>query len=109
MIHATLSYMFSVISDVDLIILNLLPPLNEKNLPWIDVIHPIVVHFVIAMALGAVVVLWVPLTEEFLIRGYLWKCLAHLTKNKRILVTGVVFGFLHFFQKRPRAYLWELK
>ena len=31
--------------------LELLPPLNDKNLPWIDVIHPIVVHFVIAMAL----------------------------------------------------------
>ena len=35
--------------------IELLPPLNEKNLPWIDVIHPIVVHFVIAMALIAVV------------------------------------------------------
>ena len=31
--------------------LDLLPPLNDKNLPWLDVIHPIVVHFVIAMAL----------------------------------------------------------
>ena len=35
--------------------LELLPPLNDKNLPWIDVIHPIVVHFVIAMALITVV------------------------------------------------------
>ena len=35
--------------------IELLPALNEKNLPWIDVIHPIVVHFVIAMALIAVV------------------------------------------------------
>ncbi len=35
--------------------LELLPSLNEKNLPWIDVLHPIVVHFVIAMALIAVV------------------------------------------------------
>jgi uncharacterized membrane protein len=33
----------------------LLPPLNDKNLPWLDVIHPIVVHFVIAMALISVV------------------------------------------------------
>ncbi|MDA7490949.1 DUF2231 domain-containing protein [Synechococcus sp. AH-707-M23] len=33
----------------------LLPPLNDKNLPWLDVIHPIVVHFVIAMALITVV------------------------------------------------------
>ena len=30
---------------------HLLPPLNDKNLPWMDVLHPIVVHFVIAMAL----------------------------------------------------------
>ena len=35
--------------------LKLLPPLNDKNLPWLDVIHPIVVHFVIAMALITVV------------------------------------------------------
>ena len=35
--------------------LELLPPLNDKNLPWLDVIHPFVVHFVIAMALITVV------------------------------------------------------
>jgi uncharacterized membrane protein len=29
--------------------LELLPPLNDHNLPWMDTIHPIVVHFVIAM------------------------------------------------------------
>lgn len=34
---------------------NLLPPLNEHNLPYPDTIHPIVVHFVIAMVLFAVV------------------------------------------------------
>jgi uncharacterized membrane protein len=33
---------------------DLLPPLNEHNLPWMDTIHPIVVHFVIAMAVIAV-------------------------------------------------------
>ena len=33
----------------------LLPPLNDHNLPWMDTIHPIVVHFVIAMALVAFV------------------------------------------------------
>lgn len=33
----------------------LLPPLNDHNLPWMDTIHPIVVHFVIAMALIAFV------------------------------------------------------
>ncbi|MFO7628651.1 MAG: DUF2231 domain-containing protein [Prochlorococcaceae cyanobacterium] len=31
--------------------LELLPALNDHNLPWIDTIHPIVVHFVIAMGL----------------------------------------------------------
>ena len=35
--------------------LELLPALNDKNLPWLDVIHPIVVHFVISMALITVV------------------------------------------------------
>jgi len=35
--------------------LELLTPLNEKNLPWLDVIHPIIVYFVIAMALIPVV------------------------------------------------------
>lgn len=33
---------------------NLLPPLNNHNLPYPDTIHPIVVHFVIAMVLFAV-------------------------------------------------------
>lgn len=32
-----------------------LPPLNAHNLPWMDTIHPIVVHFVIAMAAISVV------------------------------------------------------
>jgi uncharacterized membrane protein len=32
----------------------LLPPLNDHNLPWMDTVHPIVVHFVIAMAVIAV-------------------------------------------------------
>ena len=33
----------------------LLPALNDHNLPWMDTIHPIVVHFVIAMAVISVV------------------------------------------------------
>ena len=32
---------------------HLLPPLNDHNLPYPDTIHPIVVHFVIAMVLFA--------------------------------------------------------
>ncbi|MFL0740620.1 MAG: DUF2231 domain-containing protein, partial [Prochlorococcus sp.] len=35
--------------------LELLPKLNDQNLPWIDTIHPIVVHLVIATALISVV------------------------------------------------------
>jgi uncharacterized membrane protein len=35
--------------------LDYLPPLNEHNLPYPDTIHPIVVHFVIAMVLFAFV------------------------------------------------------
>jgi uncharacterized membrane protein len=34
--------------------LEFLPPLNDHNLPYPDTIHPIVVHFVIAMVLFAV-------------------------------------------------------
>jgi uncharacterized membrane protein len=34
--------------------LNYLPPLNDHNLPYPDTIHPIVVHFVIAMVLFSV-------------------------------------------------------
>lgn len=34
--------------------LEYLPPLNEHNLPYPDTMHPIVVHFVIAMVLFAV-------------------------------------------------------
>ncbi|UBF29314.1 DUF2231 domain-containing protein [Kovacikia minuta CCNUW1] len=33
--------------------LDFLPPLNDHNLPYPDTIHPIVVHFVIAMVLFA--------------------------------------------------------
>jgi uncharacterized membrane protein len=35
--------------------LEYLPPLNDHNLPYPDTIHPIVVHFVIAMVLFAVI------------------------------------------------------
>ena len=41
--------------QLGIVVMSLLPALNEKNLPWIDVIHPIVVHFVIAMTLIAVI------------------------------------------------------
>jgi len=47
--------MVSIFTKLYPTISSLLPPLNEKNLPWIDVIHPIVVHFVIAMSLVAVI------------------------------------------------------
>ena len=41
--------------QLGLVVMTLLPALNEKNLPWLDVIHPIIVHFVIAMTLIAVI------------------------------------------------------
>lgn len=34
---------------------SLLPALNDHNLPWMDTLHPIVVHFVIAMAVISVI------------------------------------------------------
>ena len=40
--------------QLGIVVMTLLPALNEKNLPWLDVIHPIIVHFVIAMTLIAV-------------------------------------------------------
>lgn len=49
-----------------------LPPLNEHNLPYPDTIHPIVIHFVIAMVLFAVVC-------DFI--GY-------FTKNSRLFEVG---------------------
>ena len=55
MVHSTFNFMAYILINTFAIFSSLLPALNEKNLPWIDVIHPIVVHFVIAMALGAVV------------------------------------------------------
>jgi len=47
---------------------NLLPPLNEHNLPYPDTIHPIVVHFVIAMVLFA----------------FLCDIIGYFTKNSRL-------------------------
>ena len=47
---------------------NLLPPLNEHNLPYPDTIHPIVVHFVIAMVLFA----------------FICDIIGYLTKNSRL-------------------------
>jgi uncharacterized membrane protein len=47
---------------------DLLPPLNEHNLPYPDTIHPIVVHFVIAMVLFA----------------FLCDVIGYFTKNTRL-------------------------
>ena len=47
---------------------NFLPPLNEHNLPYPDTIHPIVVHFVIAMVLFA----------------FLCDIIGYFTKNHRL-------------------------
>ena len=50
----------------------LLPPLNNHNLPYPDTIHPIVVHFVIAMVLF----------------GVMCDAIAYFTKNSRLYEVG---------------------
>jgi len=62
----------------------LLPPLNDHNLPYPDTIHPIVVHFVIAMVLFAVVC----------------DAIGYFTQNKRLHEVGwwnMVFATLSIF------------
>jgi uncharacterized membrane protein len=49
-----------------------LPPLNEHNLPYPDTLHPIVIHFVIAMVLFAV----------------FCDVIAYFTKNTRLYEVG---------------------
>ena len=41
------------------------------------------------------IVAWAPLTEELMVRGFLWGALEGDWK-KRALISGIVFGFLHF-------------
>ena len=63
---------------------NLLPPLNNHNLPYPDTIHPIVVHFVIAMVLFAVVC----------------DAIGYFTKNPRLHEAGwwnMVFATISIF------------
>ncbi|WP_017297543.1 DUF2231 domain-containing protein [Nodosilinea nodulosa] len=61
-----------------------LPPLNNHNLPYPDTIHPIVVHFVIAMVLFAVVC----------------DLVGYITKNTRLFEVGwwnMVFATVSIF------------
>ncbi len=63
---------------------NLLPPLNNHNLPYPDTIHPIVVHFVIAMVLFAVIC----------------DAIGYFTKNPRLHEAGwwnMVFATISIF------------
>ncbi|MGF1460113.1 MAG: DUF2231 domain-containing protein [Leptolyngbyaceae cyanobacterium] len=63
---------------------NLLPPLNDHNLPYPDTIHPIVVHFVIAMVLF----------------GILCDVIGYFNKNSRLLEVGwwnMVFATVSIF------------
>ena len=62
----------------------LLPPLNNHNLPYPDTIHPIVVHFVIAMVLFAV----------------MCDVIAYFTNNPRLQEVGwwnMVFATISIF------------
>lgn len=63
---------------------DLLPPLNNHNLPYPDTIHPIVVHFVIAMVLF----------------GVLCDIIGYFTKNTRLYEVGwwnMVFATVSIF------------
>ena len=51
---------------------NYLPPLNDHNLPYPDTLHPIVVHFVIAMVLFA----------------FLCDVIGYFTRNSRLYEVG---------------------
>ena len=70
--------------------LELLPPLNDKNLPWLDVIHPIVVHFVIAMALITVVfdVIGVVSRKENLFEVSFWNLIVATVA----IFVAIIFG-----------------
>ena len=70
--------------------LELLPPLNDKNLPWLDVIHPIVVHFVIAMALITVVfdVIGVVSRKKNLIEVSFWNLIVATVA----IFVAIIFG-----------------
>jgi len=71
--------------------LELLPPLNDHNLPWMDTIHPIVVHFVIAMALIAFV---------FDVIGVVWRkpALFEASFWNLLFATGAIFVAIIFGQ-----------
>ena len=71
--------------------LELLPPLNDHNLPWMDTIHPIVGHFVIAMALIAFV---------FDVIGVVWRKppLFEVSFWNLLFATGAIFVAIIFGQ-----------
>ena len=71
--------------------LELLPALNDHNLPWMDTIHPIVVHFVIAMALIAFL---------FDVVGVVWRkpALFEASFWNLLFATGAIFVAIIFGQ-----------
>jgi uncharacterized membrane protein len=71
--------------------LELLPPLNDHNLPWMDTIHPIVVHFVIAMGL---------ITCVFDLLGWLFKkpALYEVSFWNLLFATAAIFVAIIFGQ-----------
>jgi uncharacterized membrane protein len=71
--------------------LELLPPLNDHNLPWMDTLHPIVVHFVIAMGL---------ITFVFDLIGWLFKkpALFEVSFWNLLFATAAIFVAIIFGQ-----------
>lgn len=67
-----------------------LPPLNEHNLPYPDTLHPIVVHFVIAMVLFAIVCDFIAyFTDNKRLYEVSWWNLAFATVS---IFIAVIFG-----------------
>lgn len=80
---------------------NYLPPLNEHNLPYPDTIHPIVVHFVIAMVLFAVVCDLVGyFTQNSRLNEVSWWNLAFATVS---IFIAVIFGQVEAGLSEPYA------
>jgi uncharacterized membrane protein len=78
-----------------------LPPLNEHNLPYPDTMHPIVVHFVIAMVLFAVVCdLIGVLTKNERLFEVSWWNLAFATVS---IFVAIIFGQIEAGLAEPYA------
>lgn len=84
----------------------LLPPLNDHNLPWMDTIHPIVVHFVIAMAVISVMfdLAGVMLRKPNLFEVSFWNLLVATVA----IFVAIIFGQVEAGLAQPYGHSSEL-